>query len=186
METRPERFRRLFEPVHDAALAFARGLCRSRADGDDLFQEAAMRALAKLDGLRDDGAFRAWLYRVIISVHRNRCRWSFWRRLIPLADAGDAVEAAASDYRTSDWTPDAAAAARDARAALATLPAVQREAIVLFELEGWLVDEIATLLRVSPSAVKSRLVRGRERLRIYFERRPRAVAAPSLAPGETP
>src|SRR5678815_2244381 len=53
-----ERFRRLIEPVHDRALGFARCLCRSSADGDDLFQEAMVRALAKLGALREDGAFR--------------------------------------------------------------------------------------------------------------------------------
>jgi DNA-directed RNA polymerase specialized sigma24 family protein len=44
-----ERLARLIEPVHDRALAFARSLCRSRADGDDLYQEALLRALTKLD-----------------------------------------------------------------------------------------------------------------------------------------
>ena len=68
METPPERLRRLIEPVHARAVAFARGLCRSRSDGDDLLQEAVLRALTKLDGLRDDGAFRVWLYRIVISV----------------------------------------------------------------------------------------------------------------------
>src|SRR5689334_77234 len=87
MESRHARFRRLIEPIHDRAQGFARSLCRSRADGDDLFQEALVRALDKLDGLRDDDAFRSWLYRVIVTVHRNRARRAFWRRLIPLAGA---------------------------------------------------------------------------------------------------
>jgi RNA polymerase sigma factor (sigma-70 family) len=81
-----ERLARLIEPVHDRALAFARCLCRSRADGDDLYQEALLRALTKLDGLRDDAAFRPWLYRIVITVHRNRARRAFWRRLLPLGD----------------------------------------------------------------------------------------------------
>jgi len=56
----------------------------------------------------------------------------------------------------SDWSPEATEATARARAALAVLPAVQREAIVLFEIVGWQVDEIAELQRVSASAVKSR------------------------------
>ena len=95
------------------------------------------RALAKLDGLRDDAAFRYWLYRVVVSVHRNRCRQAFWRRLVPLGG-----HELASEPRVDD----ALGAADRARLALATLPAEQREAIVLFELEGWHVDEIAALL----------------------------------------
>jgi len=186
METPPERLRRLIEPVHERAVAFARGLCRSRSDGDDLLQEAVLRALTKLDGLRDDGAFRVWLYRIVISVHRNRCRRAFWRRLIPFGDAGDDVPAdatpAAADFRTTPWSPAAAEASHRARRALAALPAAQREAIVLFEIEGWLVEEIAELQRISASAVKSRLARGRARMRAHYEHHHVATTAATAAP----
>src|ERR1043165_4549359 len=183
METSQERLRRLIEPVHDKALAFARCLCRSRADGDDLYQEALLRVLGKLGGLRDDGAFRSWLYRVIVSVHRHRCRRAVWRRLVA---PGGRVEAGAVggglemalDYRVGDWRPDAGDATERARAALAVLPAEQRESIVLFEIEGWQVEEIAALHRVSVSAVKSRLSRGRARLRAYYEKQLEDEAVP--------
>ena len=165
-----DRFRRLIEPIHDAVLAFARGLCRSRSEGDDLFQEAVLRAFAKLDGLRDDASFRAWLYRIVVTVHRNRCRRAFWRRLLPFG--GDASAPEDTDYRTSNWSAELAESSRRAREALATLPAVQREAIVLFEIEGWKVEEIADVQGVSVSAIKSRLARGRDRLREHYEQHP--------------
>ena len=169
-----ERFGRLIAPIHDAALAFARCLCRSRADGDDLFQESLVRALAKLETLRDDNAFRHWLYRVIVSVHRNRCRGAFWRRLVPLGDRDVAGE-------------DLSRGADRARAALSTLPAEQRETIVLFEIEGWQIDEIAALHGVSASAVKSRLVRGRDRLRAFYTKKLGiGDVTPILAPGDSP
>jgi RNA polymerase sigma-70 factor, ECF subfamily len=180
MQPRHERFRRLIEPVHDRALTFARGLSRSRADGDDLFQEALVRALDKLDGLRDDAAFRPWLYRVIISVHRNQARRAFWRRLLPLGDHARAETATPAP-------DDELGGAERARLALASLPAAQREAIVLFELEGWQVDEIARLQGASASAIKSRLSRGRCYLRAFYIRRfGAAPIASSLVPGETP
>src|ERR1041385_3664766 len=185
-----ERLAQLIEPVHDRALAFARCLCRSRADGDDLYQEALLRALTKLDGLRDDAAFRPWLYRIVITVHRNRVRRAFWRRLLPLGEVAAAEEATGGegvvDYRTSDWSPDAAGASERARAALAVLPAVQREAIVLFELEDWQVEEIAALQHVSASAVKSRLARGRARLRAYYQRGLPTAHVPAVLGGGAP
>jgi RNA polymerase sigma-70 factor, ECF subfamily len=188
MEPRTERLQRLIEPVHDRALGFARCLCRSRTDGDDLYQEALVRALTKLDALREDAAFRPWLYRIIVSVHRNRSRRAFWRRWLPLVDhAHGDVDAAPAmlDYRSTDWSPDAASATLRARAALARLSAREREAIVLFEIEGWQVDEIAALSGESASAVKSRLARGRERLRAYYESHGIADAAPALLEGES-
>ncbi len=163
-----ERFLRLLGPEYARALAFARSLSRSRNEGDDLVQEAVERALKALAKLRDDAAFRGWFYRILTNVHRTRARRGFWKRFLPIAtqETGDGVE----DYRVTTWSPDAAEAARRARQALARLPAVQREAIVLFEIEGWTVEEIAALHGVSASAVKSRLARGRERMRADYER----------------
>lgn len=178
METSDQRLRRLLEPIHDRALAFARSVCRSRSDGDDLFQEAVLRALRKLDGLREDGAFRGWLYRVIISVHRNRLRGAFWRRLLPIGD----------EHTRTLATHDAdLGSAERARVALATLPAEQREAIVLHDIEGWRVEEIAELEGTSISAIKSRLSRGRERLRTVYTRRfGLQPAVASMLPGDAP
>ena len=191
MEDGSARFRRLIEPVHDKALAFARCLSRSRSDGDDLFQEALVRALVKVDALREDGAFRPWLYRIVITVHRNRCRRAFWSRFLPLGSDAEPEDHRAhisgSDYRTSDWSPDAAEATQRARTALAELPTVQREAIVLFEIEGWQVDEIAEIQAVSASAVKSRLARGRARLREFYEKQFAGDGVPTVVTsGDTP
>jgi RNA polymerase sigma-70 factor (ECF subfamily) len=172
MEPAPQRFRRLLEPVHERAAVFARSIARSTGDGDDLLQESLVRALARLDTLRDDGAFRYWLFRIIINLHRNRYRRSFWRRLLPLEHEPE------SDPRTEENLGGSARA----RLALAELPHDQREAIVLFEIEGWKVEEIAELDGVSVSAVKSRLARGRERLRDVYARR-FGVLAPSLVAG---
>jgi RNA polymerase sigma-70 factor (ECF subfamily) len=162
MELSHQRLRRLLEPIHDRALGFARSVSRSRDDGDDLFQEALLRALDKLPTLREDGAFRGWLYRIIINLHRNRSRRAFWRRLIPLV--GNEV----GDNRAHDET---LGSVERARIALEKLPADQREAIVLHDIEGWAVGEIADLEGVSMSAIKSRLSRGRGRLRAIYERR---------------
>jgi len=178
-----ERFRRLLEPVYAQALAFARHVSKSASDGDDLFHEALLRALIKLDHLRDEAAFKPWLFRIVISVHRKRCRRAFWKRFVQTSTpAPDSDPATSGDYRVADWSPDAAEAARRARDALASLAPAYREAIVLFEIEGWQVDELATLYGVSASAVKSRLARGRMQLRALYEERHQAV--PTLS-GET-
>jgi RNA polymerase sigma-70 factor (ECF subfamily) len=176
VESRQDRLRRLLEPLHDRAQAFARSIARSRADGDDLFQEALMRALDKLDGLREDRAFRGWLYRVIISVHRNRYRRAFWQRLIPMTH----------EPASGDTAVEQLGAADRARAALASLPHDQREAIVLHDIEGWRIEEIAELEGISQSAIKSRLSRGRDRLRDIYTRKFALRVADSLVPGETP
>jgi RNA polymerase sigma-70 factor (ECF subfamily) len=152
----------LLGPIHDRALGFARSVSRSRDDGDDLFQEALLRALDKLAMLRDDAAFKGWLYRIIINLHRNRSRRAFWKKLIPLV-GNEAGDNPAHDETLGN--------VERARIALAQLAADQREAIVLHDIEGWAVGEIADLEGVSMSAIKSRLSRGREKLRDIYMRR---------------
>lgn len=183
MEGRAHRFRRLLEPHHDRVLGFARSLCRSTAEGDDLFQDAMMRAFTKLDACRDEAAFRPWLYRIVLNAHRSRCRRGFWRRLVPFGLASD-LPIDETLYRTEGWNPNAADANRRARRALARLPVEVRVAIVLFEIEGWSVDDIAAVQRCSASAVKSRLARGRTRLRELYDEQP--ALASHVAEGEVP
>src|SRR5437868_1428146 len=79
------RLLRLLEPLHQRGQATARRLSRCAADGDDLFQEAVLRALERLPELREEASFGAWFYAVLLSVHRARGRRDFWRRFLPLS-----------------------------------------------------------------------------------------------------
>jgi RNA polymerase sigma-70 factor (ECF subfamily) len=155
-------------PLHHQALATARRLCRSAAEGDDLYQEAVLRAFHKLPALRDEGRFRSWFFAVLLSVHRGRSRRAFWRRFLPLsaAEAGGNDPVGEDGRRGADEHEQAARASR----ALAKLPGVQREAVVLHDIEAMTMVEIAAMQGVTVSAVKTRVARGRERLRAHYRR----------------
>ena len=187
-EARWARLVALLEPIHREAAATARRLCRSQAEGDDLYQEAVLRAFEKLHTLRDESRFRSWFYATLLSRHRTRLRRSSWRRFLRWEDAfPDGAEPAGED---GNRRSEQAWRAERARRALATLPAEQREAVVLFEIDGYSIEEIAAMQRASVPAVKSRLVRGREALRRYYERRGISAAASpsrgSRAPAPSP
>lgn len=167
-ERRWERLSRLLEPMHERAVATARNLCRSPGDGDDLFQEAVLRAFDKLHTLRDEARFRSWFFAVLISVHRSRWRRSFWRRFLPLdAMTAESPDLAGEDGRRQE---EEFLAARRAARALSRLPAEQREAVVLYELEGFSMEEVAAIQDATVPAVKARVFRGRRRLRRFYER----------------
>jgi RNA polymerase sigma-70 factor (ECF subfamily) len=158
----------LLRPFHDRAAATARRLSRSAEDGDDLFQETVIRAYEKLSTLRDESRFQPWFYSVLLSVHRNRSRRGFWRRFLSMErKGGKGIDVAGEDG--ASWDEERRGAERVSRA-LASLPPEQREAVVLFELEGFSIEEIAAVQKASVPAVKSRLSRGRERLRRHYER----------------
>jgi RNA polymerase sigma-70 factor (ECF subfamily) len=167
MDEDRRRFLRLLEPIHDRARLSARRLCRSPADGDDLFHDAMIRALEQLSTLRDETRFRSWFYAVLLSVHRTRSRRAFWRRWFSLDELLSQGEEPAGEDG-GRWEESRVEADRMARA-LGGLPAKQREAVVLFEVDGFSIEEVATLQGASVTAVKTRLVRARERLRRHYQ-----------------
>jgi RNA polymerase sigma-70 factor, ECF subfamily len=168
-DPRWNRLAQLLEPFHAQALATARRLSRSVDDGDDLYQETLHRAFDKLPGLRDPERFRSWFFAVLLSVHRSRARRATWKRFISWDEAHrEGFDPEGKDGRREE---EIRLGARRASEALAALKPAEREAIVLFDLEGCSLEEVASLQGASLSAVKSRLARGRKRLRAYYRKR---------------
>lgn len=172
-----ERLAALLGPIHRSAVATARRLCRSRGDGDDLYQESVLRAFEKLHTLRDESRFRSWFYATLLSRHRSRSRKLFWKRQVPLDQAFSGEREPVGEDGGQWW--ERMQGANRAAEALSTLDAVQREVIVLFEIDGYTIEEVADMQRASIPAVKSRLSRGRLKLRRFYERRGRGGAAPA-------
>jgi RNA polymerase sigma-70 factor (ECF subfamily) len=165
-EARWKRLIELLTPIHGQALTTARRLSRSNDEGNDLYQDAVLRAFQRLDGLRDESRFRSWFFTVLLSRHRSRIRRVSREavRLSSLGPAGEPVAEGGSDRDEERWRAE-----RVARA-LAKLAPVEREAVVLFEIEGFSIAETAEVQGVSVAAVKSRLARGREKLRRFYLR----------------
>lgn len=137
----------------------------SDADVDDVLQEVFLRMSRGLGDVRDADRFGPWLYRVArsaISDHRRM------RARHPLSTAEPPEEIA--DAPDSD--PDGAAESALALSVtpfIAMLPDPYREALTLTELEGKTQREAAEALGISLSGMKSRVQRGRERLRRMLE-----------------
>ena len=164
-----ERLAELLSPIHQSAIATARRLCRSRGDGDDLYQESVLRAFEKLHTLRDESRFRSWFYATLLSRHRSRSRRVFWKRQVPLEQACAGEREPAGEDGGRWW--ERMQRANRAAEALSTLDPVQREVIVLFEIDGYTIAEVANMQHASIPAVKSRLSRGRMKLRRFYELR---------------
>lgn len=142
-------------------------------DAADALQDALISAYRRAGSYRGDAAVTTWLHRVVVNACLDRVRREQVRRADPLPDDLD-TGGAAHVRRTvggpdPDWGDPVAAAETDERrrrvvAALAELPADQRIALVLVDIEGHSVQEAAAVLEVAPGTVKSRCSRGRARL----------------------
>jgi RNA polymerase sigma-70 factor (ECF subfamily) len=136
----------------------------SPGDVEDVVQEIFVRIHRGLSALRDGESFGGWVYRIA-----QTC----------IADAARA--GARSPLHLVEETPEMAAPAADesddleselgACVALfvARLPPPYREAVTLTELEGLAHKEAAEMLGVTLAAMKSRTLRGREKIRDMFD-----------------
>ncbi|MBU0985390.1 MAG: RNA polymerase sigma factor [candidate division Zixibacteria bacterium] len=148
----------LVETEHLKARAYCRKLFRNRDDGDDLYQDVLVVALERFHSLRNHGAFRPWLYRIIINSFKNRVRRSWWRTFVPLTDT------VADTVAASNPAPGQAARRR-LEIAFGALTPYDRALVTLFELEGWSLAEMATLTGKSVGSIKTRLSRSRNKMR---------------------
>jgi RNA polymerase sigma-70 factor (ECF subfamily) len=130
----------------------------------DASQDAVLQALVGLRGLRDPGAFGAWLTGIGLRVARRLA--SARRVWDPLSD--DARFAAAAADSPFEQAQRSALVAR-VREAVAALPPGQRDAVFLFYLAGLSQAEIAEHLGTAEGAVRTRLHKARATLREHLE-----------------
>lgn len=133
-------------------------------DVDDVMQDVLARTQRGLAGLRDEARLSAWLLQVARSAIADHGRV---RARHPIVDPAAAPEPIAPD--DDDDRVAFQALVGCVAAFVARLPSPYREAITLVELEGLSVAAAADIAGVSVSGMKSRVQRGRARLRALFE-----------------
>jgi RNA polymerase sigma-70 factor, ECF subfamily len=136
----------------------------SPADIDDLLQDIFVRMHQGLADLRDEERFGGWVYRIAHSAIVDRARQ---RARAPQAASAEGVAAdTASDASEDQLHSDLGECVA---LFVGRLPSPYREAITLTELEGLTQKEAAEMLGVSVSGLKSRVQRGRDKIRYMFE-----------------
>lgn len=167
-------------------LRLARSQVESRALAEEVVQEAWLTVLRSLDRFEGRSSLRTWILGIVINHARSRARAE--RRAIPLAPEMElsveptrflpadhprwphhwAIEPAA-------WrTPEEDLLAQETRQviidAIEVLPPVQREVLVLRDLEGLSAREVCNVLELTDTNQRVLLHRGRSRVRAALER----------------
>jgi RNA polymerase sigma-70 factor (ECF subfamily) len=168
----PSAFGALFARHRDRLWAVALRTTGDPEEAADALQDAMVAAFRRADSYRGDAAVTTWLHRIVVNACLDRLRRRKVRAADPLPDQPEEEQDRATH---SSGSVDPAAAAEQAdlrtrvRAALDRLPVDQRVALVLVDVEGYSVDEVARLVDAAPGTVKSRCSRGRARLRVLLE-----------------
>jgi len=150
----------------------------------DICQEAFLRAYRALGSFKREARFSSWVYQIALNLCRDRMRRNRGRTVVSL----DELEEAGNGLMQKGPTPldlvEAGDVSRAVANAVAALPAEQREVIVLKEYQDLTFVEIAEILGVPLSTVKTRLYRGLGQLRHRLERQ--GIRGAAVAPATLP
>ena len=141
--------------LHDSLLSFIKRRVASPGEAEDILQDVFVRVHTSIDGLRDTDRLRSWVYQIarnaVTDYYRARARES--------APYTESLES------TGDGMTPEQELASCIQPLLGALPDEYREAIVLTEIDGLTQKAAAQRAGLSLSGMKSRVQRGRARMR---------------------
>ena len=158
-------FNQLMAQHEQRMYAIALRMCKNREDAQDCLQEAMLRVFRAIGAFKGESSFGTWMYRITMNICLDELRRKKKIRdtsMDALLDQG---------WSPSDMTgsPERKAMQHELRqtlhSAINDLPEDMRAAIILRDIHGCTYDEIARALDVNVGTVKSRISRGREKLR---------------------
>jgi RNA polymerase sigma-70 factor (ECF subfamily) len=177
-----------FDAVYDAyrsrLFGFLLRLTHRREVAEDLLEETWMRAVAHAPRLDPATRLGPWLFTVARNLFWSHCR----SRQVETAGAAQLVGLWPAPTPPPSPFDDAAAGEFQGRVfrALARLPAIHREVLLLVGVEGLTPAEAATVCQVSPEALRKRLSRARALLGAVLAGEPGAAARPARSDGGAP
>lgn len=167
-----EAFNQLMSMHEQRMYAVALRLCANREDAQDCLQEAMLRVYRSIGSFKGESSFSTWLYRITT----NTCLDELRRRKNKQSTSLDVL-------LTEGWMPanEHSSPERDVLRkelakciydAIRELPDDMRAAIVLRDIQGCSYEEIAQILDINLGTIKSRISRGREKLREKLKKHP--------------
>jgi len=151
-----KEFLAYYEKEHDAFVRFCHAKAYGLMEAEDLVSESVLAALENFNTLEKKEAFRSYLFSIAMNVlnkknRRLKFRGKYYEtKVFEIKDEGISAE----DRMDIGILYDA----------LNELPAKQKDALILFEISGFSIKEIAKTQKEKESTIKQRLKRGREKL----------------------
>lgn len=161
----PAAFNRLMEMHEKRMYAVALRMFGNREDAQDSLQEAMLRVYRSIGGFKGQSSFGTWVYRITM----NTCLDEIRRKK-------NKQSASLDNMLDQGWAPTDEGASPEKRVmqqemrksiaqSIQELPEDMRSAIIMRDVHGYSYEEIADTLNVNVGTIKSRISRGREKLR---------------------
>ena len=162
--TKQEEFMKAYESCHDRFLRYCSSLAFGKMDVQDLVQDVLLSAYSRFERIKNKDE----LLHYLIRAARNRSI-SIWRKKRDQVDLEQLHQQKLADQGVS---PETIIDIQLLYTMLNKLPLKQKEAIVLFEINGFSMKEIAAIQNSSEGATKTRISRGRKKLSDLFSENP--------------
>ena len=160
-----DAFEELMAGQESRMYAIALRMMGNREDAQDCAQEAMVRIYRAMSAFKGQSSLATWIYRITM----NTCLDELRRRKTRAATSLDTLLDSGWSPADEGDVPERHAVASEQRrvldAAIAELPEDMRSAVVLRDVQGFSYDEISAMLEVNVGTIKSRISRGREKLR---------------------
>ncbi len=172
-------FEELVRRHQQRVFALVGGILRHPEDVEDVAQQVFLKAFLGIKRFDQRAAFSTWLYKIAV----NEC-WDYLRKkkvrpLVYESDLSDEQVSRLDAIVSADRPPEGPSARAEARELLETMlaavPEQDRQLLVLKEMEGFSVQELADILDLNVNTVKVRLFRARGRIVDVYRRRTKAL-----------
>jgi RNA polymerase sigma-70 factor, ECF subfamily len=145
----------------------------NEADARDATQEVFLRVYRYLGRFKQDQPFFAWVYQITLNVCRDiaKKRRQYNTQFTSLETGGHEAGADISDQQADAEETLIRVQERELiMKAIATLPEKERAAILLRDLEGLRTDEVARIMKSTPTTVRSQISSARQKIKVYCKR----------------
>jgi RNA polymerase sigma-70 factor (ECF subfamily) len=150
-----DAFNEIMRTHEDRVFSVCLRIMGDREQALDATQETFLTTFRKASQFKGDSALGTWIYRIAVNTCYDQLRKQKRRRTDPMPDH---IEPA--DY-SAEEAVDSAGMRHEIQRALAALPPDFRSAVILADIEGLGLPEVAEVLGVPVGTVKSRVFRGR-------------------------
>lgn len=150
-------FTTVVETYSDTIYRIALNITKNRQDAFDVCQDVFVRLVKNKSKIKDDEHLKAWILRTAVNCSKSNCTQAYKRHTVAFDSVDEKLLAKGNN---ADSVIDS----------VLILPKKYRCIIHLFYYEDLKISEIAQICNISESAVKSRLKRGRDKLKIILEK----------------
>jgi RNA polymerase sigma-70 factor, ECF subfamily len=148
----------MYSQYRSKLLAFIRQQIRDRELAEDILHDVFVKIVARSDSIREPAKLPSWLYQVTRNAIVDRLRSTR-----PYGELPPEIEAVVEE------SPAGTRLARCLQPMIDALPETYREAVMLSEIEGAPLKQVAERQRITLSGVKSRIQRARRRLAVMLQ-----------------